>query len=73
MAITLQTAQEHLQIWLEAEREIALSQSYKIGQRVLTRADLNAVRNQIKFWEDKVNQLSRRGRNRVFRVVPRDL
>ena len=74
-AITLIQAKEHLNIWLEAEREIAISQSYKIGTRSLTRADLKEVRNQIKFWLDKVAELEnkRKGRNRMIRAVPRDL
>lgn len=71
--MTLKQAQKHLDIWLAAELEIATSQSYKIGTRTLTRADLKEVRNQIKFWEDKVDHLSRKGRNRVYRAVPRDL
>jgi len=72
-AITLEIAQEHLDMWLEAERAIATSQGYKIGTRSLTRADLNAVRKQILFWTNISLQLSRKGRNRVYRVVPRDL
>ena len=74
-AITLEQAKRHLETWLEAEREIAASQSYKIGTRSLTRADLKEVRNQIKFWLDKVDELDggRKGRNRVLRAVPRDL
>jgi hypothetical protein len=75
-AITLEQAREHLDIWLEAETEIAASQSYKIGPRSLTRADLKEVRNQTKFWQGKVNELenvsTRGGRNRVYRVIPRD-
>jgi len=70
--ITLKQAEQHLKIWLTAEQEIATSQSYKIGTRNLTRADLKEVRNEIVFWENKVNQLSRKGRNRVYRAVPRD-
>lgn len=72
--ITLQEAQRHLAIWLEAEREIAISQNYRIGTRTLTRADLGQVREQVKFWEKKVQQLdNRKGRNRIYRCVPRDL
>lgn len=71
--ITLQEAQKHLKMWLAAELEIATSQSYKIGTRMLTRANLNEVREQVKYWEQKVQQLERRGRNRVYRCVPRDL
>jgi hypothetical protein len=75
--ISLKEAKKHLKSWLEAELEISTSQSYKIGTRSLTRADLAQVREQIKFWQGKVKELEtaegRRGRNRVYRAVPRDL
>ncbi|MCX4355666.1 MAG: DUF6148 family protein [Oscillospiraceae bacterium] len=75
--ITLKEAQKHLKIWLKAESEIATSQSYTIGTRTLTRANLKEVRDQIKFWENKVAELesaaANKGRNRVYRAVPRDL
>lgn len=75
--ITLQQAEEHLQVWLQAEIEISTSQSYKIGTRSLTRADLKEVREQIKFWQNKVSEIENtkkhRGRNRVMRAIPRDL
>jgi U3 small nucleolar ribonucleoprotein component len=74
--ITLKQADAHLQAWLKAELEITTSQSYKIGTRSLTRADLAQVREQVKFWQNKVNELQnaekRGGRNRVYRAVPRD-
>ena len=75
--ITLEEAKRHLAIWLEAEAEIATSQSYTIGSRSLTRANLKEVREQIKYWQSKVAELeniaARRGRNRVYRAVPRDI
>lgn len=75
--ITLKEAKEHLAIWLKAEAEIATSQSYTIGTRSLTRANLKEVREQIKFWQNKVAELegaaAKRGRNRIYRAVPRDL
>ena len=71
--ITKKQAEQHLKIWLEAEQAVATSQSYRIGMRVLTRADLREIRNQILFWENKLVQLTRGGRNRVYRAVPRDL
>ena len=52
-------------------------QSYTIGSRSLTKADLADIRQQIEFWKNEVARLEniekRGGRNRVFRVVPRDL
>lgn len=75
--ITLETAKKHLDLWLTAESEIATSQSYTIGTRSLTRANLKEVREQIKYWQNKVTELenlaARKGRNRVYRAVPRDL
>lgn len=72
---TLQEAKDMLAIWLEAERSVATSQSYKIGTRSLTRADLSEIADRIKFWRNEVCRLeSGRGPGaRVIRVVPRDL
>jgi hypothetical protein len=76
-AITLKIAQEHLNMWLEAESEVAINQSYTIGGKTFTRANLEAIRKQIEYWNGKVIQLeniaNKGGRNRVYRVVPRDL
>ena len=75
--ITLKIAKKELNAWLEAELEVTTNQSYTIGSRSLTRADLSDIREQIAFWEGKVaaleNQEKRGGRNRIIRVVPRDL
>lgn len=75
--ITLKIAQKHLNAWLEAELQVTTNQSYTIGSRSLTRADLADIREQIDFWEGKVakleNQQKHGGRNRMIRIVPRDL
>lgn len=75
--ITLKIAKKHLNAWLEAELAVTTNQSYTIGSRSLTRADLSDIREQIVFWESKVaqleNQQKRGGRNRIIRIVPRDL
>lgn len=74
---TLETAKEHLNAWLTAELEVTTHQSYSIGTRSLTKANLNEIRKQIEFWRNEVAKLEnlakRRGRNRIMRVVPRDL
>ena len=73
----LEIARHHLNAWLEAELELTTHQSYKIGSRSLTKADLGQIRKQIEFWQNRVAQLEnaerRGGRNRVVRAVPRDL
>jgi hypothetical protein len=75
--ITMETAQRHLDEWMEAELTVTTGQSYTIGSRVLTRANLTEIRNAIDYWNKKVialdNAKKAGGRNRVRRIVPRDL
>ena len=75
--ISLEIARKHLSAWLEAELEVTTHQSYTIGSRSLTKADLADIRQQIEFWKNEVARLenveNRGGRNRVFRVVTRYL
>ena len=75
--ISLKTAQKHLDAWLEAEMAVTNAQSYTIGSRTLTKANLTEIRNSIEYWSGKVVQLENLqkngGRNRIKRVVPRDL
>lgn len=76
-AITLEIAKEHLNMWLKAESEVAINQAYAIGGKSFTRANLGEIRKQIEYWSNKVSQLQniakKKGRNRVYRIVPRDL
>lgn len=76
-AITLELAKKHLDMWLEAESQVAINQAYTIGGKSFTRANLGEIRRQIEYWSNKVSELQniakRKGRNRVYRVVPRDL
>ncbi len=72
---TLAYAQEMLAAWLAAEQAVAVhSQSYRIGDQELTRADLPTIARRIAFWRKEVDRLqnSRSGGIRVFRVIPRD-
>lgn len=73
----LETAREHLSAWLAAELEVTTHQSYTIGTRSLSKANLAEIRQQIIFWRNEVARLeniaSRKGRNRIMRVVPRDM
>lgn len=75
--ISLEIAKKHLDAWLTAELEVTTHQSYTIGSRSLTKANLSEIRKQIEFWQDQVARLEniekRGGRSRVFRAVPRDL
>lgn len=75
--ITLETAQRHLDAWLEAELAVTNAQSYTIGSRIMTKADLEEIRKTIDYWNKKVVELENiqkhGGRNRAYRAVPRDL
>lgn len=69
--------QTKLQTWLDAEEAVATGQSYQIGTRMLTRADLKQIREQMEYWAGKLAEAEAEekcgGRNREYRFVPRDL
>lgn len=81
MSISLETAEKHLNVWLEAELTIATGQSYTLattnGSRTLTRASLTEVRDSIEYWNKKVLEAKAasksRSRTRIYRAVPRDV
>ncbi|WP_212635557.1 DUF6148 family protein [Ralstonia insidiosa] len=56
--ITLQQAQEQLDAWMAANLAVASGQSYSIGGRSLTRVNAAEIRDQINFWERKVQRLT---------------
>lgn len=69
--------QKKLNTWLAAEEAVATGQSYQIGTRMLTRADLKQVREQMEYWAGKLAAAEAEdkqgGRNRAYRAVIRDL
>lgn len=67
--ITQAQAEAKLTTWLAAEDKVAEGQSYSIGDRALTRADLKEIRETITYWDNKVQSLSRGGM-RTRRAVP---
>lgn len=73
----LEVARYHLNAWLTAELEVTTHQSYSIGSRTLTKANLPDIGKRIDYWKNEVARLEniskRGGRNRVRRAVPRDL
>jgi len=69
-AIPLETAQAKLTLWLDAEAQLVLGQSVTFEGRTLQRANLAEVRDQISFWEERVNRASRgTGRTSIQRVI----
>jgi hypothetical protein len=55
--ITLQYAQSQLDQWLAASTALSSSQEYRIGTRMVRRADANYVLDMIRYWERKVSDL----------------
>lgn len=63
--ITLDIADARLQQYMAAETAVLSSQAYKIDNREMTRADLDAIRAGIAYWSDWVDKL-----NTVQRALP---
>lgn len=68
----LEMKKKRLQQYHDAEEKILRGQSYTIGPRQLTRADLSSVQSVIKELEVEVEALEKRGttKRRSARVVP---
>lgn len=70
MARTITTVQARLELYYEAERQIlAGAQSYEIGNRQLTRANLSEIRKTISALEDELENLIGKSRGISRRVV----
>jgi outer membrane PBP1 activator LpoA protein len=75
---TLEVAQQHLDSWLAAELALSTGQSYTIGNRSLTRANVKEVMDQIRYWSVQVaackrEELGLPAKRRVRRYLPLDL
>jgi len=56
-AWTLAQAQAKVTEWMTAETKVAEGQAYSIAGRMMTRADLREIREEIKFWGAQVERL----------------
>lgn len=65
---------ERLELYYAAERRILEGQSYKLGSRELTMANLKEVQDKIKELENDIEKLESFGttKRKVYKVVPRD-
>ncbi|HAP22042.1 MAG TPA: hypothetical protein DCR27_12275 [Lachnospiraceae bacterium] len=70
----LEIKKKRLQQYYNAEEKILKGQSYTLGSKQLTRANLALVQSKIKELEAEVEVLERRGtaKRRSARVVPID-
>lgn len=74
----LTTYKSRLDLYLKAEAAILEgAQSYTIGSRHLTRADLAEIRKMISTLEDGIDELESQvsggSRRKCIRVIPRDV
>jgi len=54
----IETAKAMLQLYIDAEKAIAGgAQSYKIGDKELTRVNMSYIRDNMQYWENKVKEL----------------
>lgn len=58
MAISLETANTHLDAWLAADLAVSSGQSYSIGSRTLTRVNSLEILRQIAYWSRVVDTLT---------------
>lgn len=70
--------EDRLELYYEAERAILSgAQSYSIGSRNLTRANLSEINETIGYLikriEEEKSRVSGKGKNRVVGIIPRDL
>lgn len=70
----LEIKKNRLKLYYEAEEKVLNSQSYTLGSKTLTRADLTSIQNMIKKLEGEIASLEQYGtmKRRSVRIVPFD-
>lgn len=72
MAKSETVIRERLELYYEAERKVLRGQSYTLGNRHLTRANLAEIQKAIKELESELEQMAGRSRGFSKRVVFHD-
>lgn len=70
-----QKLQNRLELYYECEEQILAGQSFTIGSRSLTRANLSEVTSMIRKLEDEIAAIDANGttKRKVARIIPRDI
>ena len=70
----LEIKKNRLKLYYEAEEKVLNSQSYTLGSKTLTRADLTSIQNMIKNLEGEISSIEQYGttKRRSVRIVPVD-
>lgn len=62
------------EMYLRAEEAVLNAQSYRIGSREVTRADLSEITKMIDYLDNRIDTLEKTGGKRpVYRIIPRDI
>ena len=71
--VKLENAKKMYAEYITAERAVLQGQSYSIGDRTLTRADLTKIQDGRAFWAAEILSIEQGSRGiRIRRVIPRD-
>lgn len=67
--------QNRLELYYQAEEKVLAGQSFTIGTRSLTRANLKDIQDMIADLESKISAIDANGTGKrmVARIIPRDL
>ena len=68
----LKIARDMLQGWILAEQAVMTGQEYRMGTRLLRRANLSEIRASIKYWKGEIGKLEGHSRIRTQQIIPRD-
>jgi len=75
-SVSLSTAIEMRDAWINAEKSVMKGQSISIQGREVRRADLSEIRQAIQYWSKIARQLDRKRRGkgtmRISSIVPMD-
>jgi len=72
MSPDLALAKDMLHGWILAEQAVMTGQEYRMGTRLLRRADLRAIRDSIRYWKGEIDRMEGRSRIRTQQVIPRN-
>lgn len=67
--MNIKTLKVRLENYLEAERRVLSGQSYRVGSRELTRANLADIRAAIEDISNQIDMLESSGRGNIREVV----
>ena len=67
--MNIKTLRVRLENYLEAERKVLAGQSYRVGSRELTRANLSDIRAAIEDISNQIDMLESSGRGNIREVI----